>query len=111
MVGSIANSCSASTPRKRIIFPGSQAPSCDSLPPMKCDSSEVAAALVAVLLFSGLTFPSATVTCMLQRGWPSYQKRMRQHDDCTASLRDQPLFSSALRYEGTEENKKEDPEG
>ena len=56
-------------------------------------------------------FSSANVTCMLQRGWPGYQGRVRQHDDCTASLRDQPLFSSALRYEGTEENEKEDPEG
>lgn len=36
---------------------------------------------------------------------------MRQHNDDTASLRNQPLFSSALRYEGIEENKKEDPEG
>ena len=57
MLVSIANSCSAPTPRKRIVFPGSQAPSCDSLPPMKCDGSEVAEALVDVLFFSGSLFP------------------------------------------------------
>lgn len=57
---------------------GRHAQSRDSLWPMKCDSNEVAEVLVAGLFFSGLTFPSATATCTLQRGWPSCPATRRE---------------------------------
>lgn len=57
---------------------GSQAQSHDYLWPMKCDIKEMAEALLVSLVFAGLTFPSATVTCMLQRDFPDCQATRKE---------------------------------
>lgn len=57
---------------------GSQAQSHVQLWAMKCDINEMTEALLAGLVFAGLTFPSATVTCMLQRDFPDCQTTRRE---------------------------------